>query len=216
MDRLELQRVVVVVDDLDERVAGGQGEILLRGLALLLLLVAGLGGGEGVVAVADREQQRSHAGHAVLLLHRLIGGQAHPERLATASICEVGELKAPDVAAVLHQVEVIDLLHAVGRGGQRLDDGLIGIVDQQHHMGQLDGRVAAHAGARGDTVEHGALGGADQGAGAGGEIVLRPGRPCRSGRGGSLPSDWPALDVDERVLQRLEDALLRDTCPWRR
>ena len=80
VDRLELQRVVVVVDDFDERVAGGQGEILLRGLALLLLLVAGLGGGEGVVAVADREQQRSHAGHAVLPLHCLVGGQAHQRR----------------------------------------------------------------------------------------------------------------------------------------
>ena len=66
VDRLELQCVVVVVDDLDERVAGGQGEILLRGLALLLLLVAGLGGGEGVVAVADGEQQGSDAGDAVL------------------------------------------------------------------------------------------------------------------------------------------------------
>ena len=196
----------MVVDDLDERVAGGQGEILLRGLALLLLLVAGLGGGEGVVAVTDREQQRSHAGHAVLALHRLIGGQAHQ------SVCHgvdlrSGELEALDVAAVFHEVEVVDLLHAVGRSGQRLDDGLIGIVDEQHDVGQLDGRVAAHAGARGDTVEHGALGGADQCAGAGGEIVLVEVDHADQAVA-DLAVALAALDVDERILERLKDVLL--------
>ena len=196
----------MVVDDLDERVAGGQGEILLRGLALLLLLVAGLGGGEGVVAVTDREQQRSHAGHAVLTLHCLVGGQAHQ------SVCHgvdlrSGELEALDVAAVFHEVEVVDLLHAVGRSSQRLDDSLIGIVDQQHDVGQLDGSVAADTGAGRDAIQHGALGGADQGAGAGGEIVLVEVDHADQAVA-DLAVALAALDVDERILECLKDVLL--------
>ena len=71
VDGLELQGIVVVVDHLYQRVAGGQRQILLGGLALLLLLIAGLGGGQRVVAVAHGEQQGRHAGHAVLLLHEI-------------------------------------------------------------------------------------------------------------------------------------------------
>ena len=56
VDRLELQRVIVVVDDLDKGEAARQREILLGRLALLLLLIAGLGRGEGVVAVAHGKQ----------------------------------------------------------------------------------------------------------------------------------------------------------------
>ena len=64
VDGLELERVVVVVHDLDKCVAGGQREVFLGRLALLLLFIAGLGGGEGVVAVADGEQQGRDAGDA--------------------------------------------------------------------------------------------------------------------------------------------------------
>ena len=74
-------------------------------------------------------------------------------------------------------------------------------------MGQLDGRVAAHAGARGDTVEHGALGGADQGAGAGGEIVLVEVDHADQAVA-DLAVALAALDVDERILERLKDVLL--------
>lgn len=54
VDGLELERIVVVVHDLDKCVAGGQREVFLGSLALLLLFIAGLGGGEGVVAVRRR------------------------------------------------------------------------------------------------------------------------------------------------------------------
>ena len=158
-----------------------------------------------MVAVADRKQQRSHAGHAVLALHRLIGGQARQ------SVCHgvdlrSGELEALDVAAVFHEVEVVDHLHAVGRGGQRLDDGLIGIVDEQHDVGQLDGRVAAHLGAGRDAIQHGALGGADQGAGAGGEIIGIQIHHTDQAVA-DLAVGLLALDVDQGVGQRLEHAV---------
>ena len=111
------------------------------------------------------------------------------------------------MAAVFHEVEVVDHLHAVGRGGQRLDDSLIGIVDEQHDVGQLDGRVAAHAGARGDAVEHRTLGGADQRAGAGGKVVLVEIDHADQAVA-DLAVALAALDVDERILERLKDVLL--------
>ena len=61
VDGLELERIVVVVHDFDKCVAGGQREVFLGSLALLLLFIAGLGGGEGVVAVADGEEKRVSA-----------------------------------------------------------------------------------------------------------------------------------------------------------
>ena len=73
-------------------------------------------------------------------------------------------------------------------------------------MGQLDGGVAAHAGARGDTVEHGALSRADQRAGAGGEVVLVEVDHTNEAVT-DLTVALAALDVDEGVLERLEDAL---------
>ena len=108
---------------------------------------------------------------------------------------------------MFHQVEVIDALHLVGRGGQGLDDGLLGVVNEQHDVGQLDGGVAAHAGARGDTVEHGALGGADQRAGAGGEVVLVEVDHADQAVA-DLAVALAALDVDKRILERLKDVLL--------
>ena len=205
VDGLELERIVVVVHDLDKCVAGGQREVFLGSLALLLLFIAGLGGGEGVVAVADGEQQGRDAGDAVLALHCLVGREAG-QRVGDCVDLRSGELVALDMAAVFHQVEVIDALHLVGHGGQGLDDGLLGVINEQHDVGQLDGGVAAHAGARGDTVEHGALSRADQRAGAGGEVVLVEVDHTNEAVT-DLTVALAALDVDEGVLERLEDAL---------
>ena len=155
-----------------------------------------------MVAVAHGEQQGRHAGDVVLLLHSRVGGQAL-QRVGHGVDLLVGQLEAADVAAVLHQVEVVDLFHGVGCGGQRLDNGLVGIVDQQHDVGQLDGRVAAHLGAGRDAIQHGALGGADQGAGAGGEIIGIQIHHTDQAVA-DLAVGLLALDVDQGVGQRLE------------
>ncbi len=73
-------------------------------------------------------------------------------------------------------------------------------------MGQLDGGVAAHARARGDTVEHGALRRADQRAGAGSEVVLVE-IDHTDQTVADLAVALAALDVDQRILERFEDAL---------
>ena len=158
-----------------------------------------------MVAVAHSEQQGRNAGDVVLLLHGLVGGQAL-QRGGHGVDLGLGQLIALDVAAVLHQVEIVQLLHGVGSGGQRLDDGLVGVVDQQHDVGQLDGGVAAHAGTGRDTIQHGTLGGADEGAGAGGEVI-----GVQIHHADQAVTDLAVglltLDVDQGVGQGLEHAV---------
>ncbi len=155
--------------------------------------------------MAHGEQQRCHAGHAVLLLHGLVGGQAL-QRGGHGVDLLVGQLVAGDVAAVLHQVEVIELLHGTGGSGQRLNDGLAGVIDEQHDVGQLDGGVAADAGAGRDAIQHRTLGGADQRTGAGGEVVgvqiHHADKAVADAAVGLL-----TLDVEQGVGQRLEHAV---------
>ena len=57
VDGLELQGVIVVVDDLHQSVAGGEVFPLALRRHLLEVFIAGLGGGQGVVAVAHGEEQ---------------------------------------------------------------------------------------------------------------------------------------------------------------
>ena len=205
VDGLELQGIVVVIDHLHQCVAGGKRQILLGGLALLLLLIAGLGSSQRVVAVTHGEQQGRHAGDVVLFLHGFIGGQAL-QSIGHSIDLLIGQLKAADVAAVLHQVEIIHLLHPLGSGSQGLNNGLVRIVDQQHHVGQLDGRVAAHLGPGRNAIQHGALGGTDQCAGAGGEIVSVQVHHTDQAMT-DLAVGLLALDVDQGIGQRLEHAV---------
>ena len=68
VDGLELQGVVIQVHQLHQGVAGGMGQLLLRGEGGLELLPAGLGRGQGVVAVAHGIDQD---GLALGVEHRL-------------------------------------------------------------------------------------------------------------------------------------------------
>ena len=170
VDGLELQSVIVVVDHFHQCIAGGKLEVLLGSLAGLLLLVAGLGGSQRVVTVTHGKQERCNTGDTVLALHGCVRGQSL-ESLGHGVDLSSGELIAADVAALLHQLEVVDLLHALHGGGQRLNNGALGVVDQQHHMGQLDGCVAAHLGAGRNAIQHRTFGSADEGTGTGGEVI---------------------------------------------
>ena len=158
-----------------------------------------------MVAVTHSKQQRGNAGNIVLLLHRLVSGQTL-QRIGHGVDLLLRQLVAPDMAAVLHQVEVIQGLHGTGSGGQRLDDGLVGVVDQQHHMGQFDGCVAAYAGPGRDTIQHGALSSADQRAGAGRKVI-----GVQVHHADQAVTDLAvgllALNVDQGIGQRLKHAV---------
>jgi len=205
VDGLKLQGIVVVIHHLHQGVAGRQSQVLLGGLSLLLLLIAGLGSGQGV-AIAYGEQQGCRAGKVVLGHLGLVGAQAG-ECVGHGIDLGIGELIALDVSAILHQVEVIHHLHAVSGSGKRLDDGLFGVVDEQHHVGQLDGSVAAHPGARRNTILDGSLSGTDQCAGTRGEVisiqVYHAHQAMADLAVGLLP-----LHIDQGVGQGLEHAVI--------
>ena len=107
---LKLQGVVVEVDQLHQGVTGGVGLALCLGQSGLELLPAGLGGGQGVIAVAHGVGQ-----------HRLALGVV--ELSETGRVCQAGQLllhlvglflgeKIPrDPAALFHQGGAVNHLH---------------------------------------------------------------------------------------------------------
>ena len=207
VDGLELQGVVVVVDDLHQSVAGGEVFPLALRRHLLEVFIAGLGGGQGMVAVAHGEEQGLGVPEAVLLLHSLGGAEAG-QGIRDAGDLVGGELPAGEVAAALLKIEVIELLHLGALRRQGLDDAALGIVDEEHHVGQLDGGVLPDPDPGRDAGEDGALGGPDEGAGAGGEVILVQVHHADKAVA-DLAVRLLALDVEEGIRQGLENALVQ-------
>ena len=76
------------------------------------------------------------------------------------------------MAAPQHQFRVVQGLHGAGLSRQGLDDRPLGIVDQQHHVGQFQRRVLPHPYPGWDALQHRPLRGPDQRPGARGEVIL--------------------------------------------
>ena len=77
-----------------------------------------------------------------------------------------------DVAASLHQVEVIELLRPLQLLADGFDHRAARVVDEHQDVGHLQGRVLADPQPGGDALHNGALCGPDQGGGALGIIVI--------------------------------------------
>ena len=197
----------MVVDDLHQSVPGGQIGPFAFGGHLFQILIALLGSGQGVVAVAHGEQQRRRAAHTVLLLHLRIGAQAH-QSLRHAVHLAVRQLPALQMAAALLQVKVVQLLHVAAGGSQGFDDGFIRVVDQQHDVGKLYGSVLPHLHPGRDAGEDRPLRGPDQCAGAGGEVILVQVHHTDEAVA-DLAVGLGALDVDEGAGQGLEHAVVQ-------
>ena len=71
------------------------------------------------------------------------------------------------MAAVLHQIRVIDLLQGIGLFEHRLDDGAVRVVDEQHDVRNFDRSVFADSKARRNALDNGFLGRANERTGAG-------------------------------------------------
>ena len=138
------------------------------GVVLFQLFVAALRGSQRVVAIADGEDHRGALEAGVLLAN---GGSVLGQRLIELVNVLALDEPAGDVAAVLHEIEIIDLLERILLRGDRLDELLVVVVAEHEHVRQLDGRVAADTLTRRNALRHGALGGAD-GAGRAGGIVI--------------------------------------------
>ena len=121
-----------------------------------------------MVAVAHGKDH-GHALQALVLLAH-VGGIIRQNGVEGIHVLAVHQ-PAGDVAAALHQVEVIQLLHAVLFGADGLDEHLFMVIAQHQDMGQLDGGVPADPLAGGDALGNGALGGTDGGGGAHGVII---------------------------------------------
>ena len=204
VDGLKLLGIVMNVLQLHQGIAGGMIGQVLTGMVPLQLFIAALGSGQGVVTVANGKDQR-RAGEVFVLLGA--GGGIGGETVAEALGRFTGNQPAGDVAAVLHQVEVIELGQGILNGFHRLNQNLLIVVAQQQDMGQLDAGVPADSLAGRDPLGDGALGGAD---GRGGTGVVIIGIQVHGAH--QTLTDRAvlerALDVDKGVGVLLEQAFL--------
>ena len=122
-----------------------------------------------MVAVADGEDHRSALEAGVLLAN---GGGVLGQRLIELVNVLALDEPAGDVAAVFHEIEIIDLLERILLRGDRLDELLVVVVAEHEYVRQLDGRVAADTLTRRNALRHGALCGTD-GTGRAGGVVIR-------------------------------------------
>ena len=166
VDRVEHERIVTEVSDLDQR---EPGERLVR--RTLYGLVDLLRGRQRMVSVADREQERIQVLRAEMLV-KAFPVRQRGECTGGLFLQVVRKQVAADGAAALHQVEMIDHLHPALLRRERLEDGLFRIVDQHKNVGELQVGASADRDARRQTLRDDSLGRADQAVRVFGVIVL--------------------------------------------
>ena len=147
------------IDHLGKRVTRG---VVERGTALLRLdlLIRCLCGSKRMVTVTNGKQQRRNA-LSVTGTDLLRGDQALQRRLDTSKSNAIH--KATDHrSALLHQLERVSKGQGRSSCSKGLDHGLCGIVDQQHHVRQLDRSITAHLKTGRNTLHHGPFRGANE------------------------------------------------------
>ena len=146
--------------------------LLLGGQTLLDLLPVCLGGSHGVVAVTDCVgEERLRVRAAVLRVEGLAVAQRLQTALDRVGVLALRNEPAGDVAAVLHEVGIIQLGEGAGLFEQRLDDPAVGVVDEDHDVRQLEAGALAHLQTGRDALNDRLFGRADKGRRAGGVLV---------------------------------------------
>ena len=141
------------VDDFAQGETGRMVFAFRFGQAFTDLIPVGFGGGEAVVAVTHGQQQRMFA----FRIHQGVQAPVHLRQLFGAVDSPAGQ-----VAAVHHQVKIINLPQGSFVRLQRLQHRTVRIVDQDHDMGQFHRRAPADFQPRGKPVGDRLLGRADQ------------------------------------------------------
>ena len=156
-----------------------------------------------MVAVADGEDHRRPLQAGILFAdRRRILRECVVERLGILALDE----PARDVAAVLHEVEVVELFQAILFRANRLDQDFVMVVAEHQDVRQLDGRITADALARRDTLRHSALCGADGGRRAWGIVIgVKVDHADKALTDGAILQR--ALDIDVAVWIRREDVV---------
>ena len=160
--------LVVDVLQLHQGIAGRVIAEILAGMGGLQLLVAGFGRGQGVVAVAHGEHH-GHPGQALVFLAD-VGGIVRQTGLEGVHGLPLHQ-PAGNMAAALHEIEVIELGQAVLLGGDGLQQNLVVVVAEHQNVGQLHGSIPANPHSRRNALHHGLLRGADGGHGTHGKII---------------------------------------------
>ena len=125
-----------------------------------------------MVAVADRiGEERLRVRAAVLPVEGVAVAQRLQTGLDRVGLRALGDEPAGDMAAVLHQVGIVQLFKRIRFLKQRLDDAAVRVVDQDHDVRQLHARALAHLEARRDALDHGFFGRADERGRAGGVFI---------------------------------------------
>ena len=134
VDRLEEQGGIMDIDDLAQRVPGGMIFPFRFRQGVPDFIPVSLGSGEAVVAVAHGQQQRIFS----FGVQQGIQGGIHMAQ-------GFGALHGPaaQVAAVHHQVEIIELPQGAFPRAQGLQHRAFRVVDQDHDMRELDRGAAA-------------------------------------------------------------------------
>ena len=123
-----------------------------------------------MIAVAHGVQQHR------LVADPITGVERHrvrqPRQLLDDPLNQHGMLDPPTAhpTAVQHQRKIVQALQRFGE--ERLDHRAPRVVDQHHDVRQLQRRALAHPNPRRQALQNGALGGPNQGLGAGVEIVV--------------------------------------------
>ena len=166
VDGLELQGLIVDVDHLDHGLPGGMAQLLRRGQTLLQLVPVGLGGGKGVIAVAHGEEQGIRA-------QLFLEGRQGSVQGGEVAFLRHGP--APQAAAALHQLKIVQQGQLCPPGVEGLDDRPQGIVHQQHDMAAFQRRAPADGLTGGQAGGDGLLRGPDEALDAGIIILLQVG-----------------------------------------
>ena len=173
MDGLENEGLIVEIDQLDQSVAerGGQDGTGISG-RLLGFFPDGFGRGQRMVAVAHGiEKDGCPGGQPGAGGERRRVGQALQGLDDFGFHSRVGDAVSGQPAGSEHQLEVVELGHPGFSLGQGAQDGVSGVVDEDHDVGQLDGRAFADPDPGRDTVEDRPFRGPDQRRRAFSEIV---------------------------------------------
>ena len=118
------------------------------------------------------------------------------------------------MTAAKHQIKIVCYRKVARRRGDRLNDGFVGVVDKNHHMGKLDGRAPSHRHAGRDALQHRSLGGTHKRVGTLFIIIAlkvdtahKP-APYRTVGKRSLKQDHAVLMLDQHVAHIIAHACI--------
>ena len=181
------------VVQLHQRIAGGVSGTLLLAERLPDIQPAKPGRSQRMVPVAHGH------GHVSALSK---GADGFADRFG----CLAADAPAGNVAALLHEIKVIDLFKGALFFFQRPQHPILRIVHQHHGMGHFQRRTLSHLHTGRHTVGNGVFRGADGGTGAGRKVILlqihRTHKTTADASVALLP-----LQIDKGVLQHTEHVL---------